>query len=239
MSSAPPNAVLPAKPVGNDPDDLAPTRWSLIGRLKNLDDQESWREFFETYWRLINNVALKAGLNHIEAEEVVQETVMSVCRNMSGFEASPRAGSFKSWLLGVTRWRMTDQFRLRKRLGTVPPPDRGSERLEDNKAEGAGRVIDPPEAIEQWEALWNAEWDNHVLDAALEKLKKEVAPRQFQVFFLHVIKQEPVMEVVRSLRVNPGAVYLVKHRVTKVFKKIVKEVEEGLSKLPVDPAKRG
>ena len=33
----------------NQPDELIPTRWSLIGRLKNWDDQVSWREFFDTY----------------------------------------------------------------------------------------------------------------------------------------------------------------------------------------------
>ena len=37
----------------NDPDELLPTRWTLIERLKNWDDQESWRQFFDTYWKLI------------------------------------------------------------------------------------------------------------------------------------------------------------------------------------------
>jgi len=29
------------------------TRWSLIGRLKDWGDQQSWQEFFDTYWKLI------------------------------------------------------------------------------------------------------------------------------------------------------------------------------------------
>src|SRR5579862_1370458 len=28
------------------------TRASLLGRLKDLDDQASWQEFLDTYWRL-------------------------------------------------------------------------------------------------------------------------------------------------------------------------------------------
>ena len=55
-----------------EPDDLTPTRWTLIGRLKNWDDQESWREFFDTYWRLIYATAIRSGLTPVEAEEVVQ-----------------------------------------------------------------------------------------------------------------------------------------------------------------------
>ena len=50
----------------------APTRRSLVNRLRNRSDQESWREFFNTYWKLIYAVALKAGLTDQEAEDVVQ-----------------------------------------------------------------------------------------------------------------------------------------------------------------------
>ena len=83
----------------NDPDELLPTRWTLIERLKNWDDQESWRQFFETYWKLIYGVAIKSGLTHPEAQDVVQETVMSVCKSMQNFKADPAHGSFKAWLL--------------------------------------------------------------------------------------------------------------------------------------------
>ena len=52
--------------------DSIPTRQSLLARLKDWEDQASWREFFDTYWRLIHAVALKAGLNEVEAQEVVR-----------------------------------------------------------------------------------------------------------------------------------------------------------------------
>ncbi len=58
------------------------TRWSLLTRLKNWDDQESWKEFFDTYWRLIYNVAIKAGLSDAEAQDVVQETVLTVAEKL-------------------------------------------------------------------------------------------------------------------------------------------------------------
>jgi len=112
----------------NNQDELIPTRWTLIEKLKNWDDQESWREFFDTYWKLIYGVAIKSGLTHPEAQDAVQETVMSVCRNMPNFKADPSFGSFKSWLLNLTRWRIVDQIRKRPasrpadtgRVWTVP-----------------------------------------------------------------------------------------------------------------------
>ena len=38
-------------------DDSLLTRRTLLSRLRNLDDQESWRTFFDLYWRLLYNVA--------------------------------------------------------------------------------------------------------------------------------------------------------------------------------------
>src|SRR5881409_3786480 len=57
-------------------DELIPTRWSRVARLKDLGDQQSWREFFDTYSRLIRGVAIKSGLTEAEAEDVVQETII-------------------------------------------------------------------------------------------------------------------------------------------------------------------
>src|SRR6266700_480359 len=120
-----------------DSDELLATRWTLIERLKNWDDQESWRQFFDTYWKLIYGVAIKSGLTHPEAQDVVQETVISVCKSMHNFKADPAYGSFKAWLLNLTRWRITDQFRKRRAaLNTrEKPPTSGSESSESSESD--------------------------------------------------------------------------------------------------------
>jgi len=74
----------------------APTRRSLLSRLRQWDDQESWQDFFSTYSKLIYGVALRAGLAEAEAEDIVQETVISVARQMPNFRYDPAQGSFKS-----------------------------------------------------------------------------------------------------------------------------------------------
>ena len=56
------------------------TRKSLIARLENWDDQRTWDEFYQTYWRLIYSVGLKAGLRSDEAFDVVQETILSIAK---------------------------------------------------------------------------------------------------------------------------------------------------------------
>ena len=211
----------------NDPDELLATRWTLIERLKNWDDQESWRQFFETYWRLIYGVAIKSGLTHPEAQDVVQETVMSVCKSMHNFKADPAYGSFKAWLLNLTRWRITDQVRKRRRGVNAKEdlPNSGSNG-DTTSTPIEERVPDP--AGNALEALWNDEWENHIVDAALERVKQQSSAKHYQIFFLQAIKQIPSVKVAETLNVKVDQVYLIKHRLTKIFEEALKELETKL-----------
>src|SRR6266446_4310586 len=53
--------------------------------MKDWGDREGWQIFFDTYWRLIYNRAIYAGLTDPEAQDVVQETFISVAKAMPDF----------------------------------------------------------------------------------------------------------------------------------------------------------
>src|ERR1044071_5071221 len=95
-------------------DSMLPTRQSLLSRLRDWQDQDGWREFFDTYWRLIYNVARKSGLGDLEAQEGVQTTFISLSRRMPNFRYEPARGSFKSWLRVVARSRISVYRRTEK-----------------------------------------------------------------------------------------------------------------------------
>src|SRR6266571_4113455 len=76
------------------PDGSLTTRSTLLCRLRNLEDQESWRTFFDRYWELLYNVARRSGLGEPEAQDVVQETVIAVGQSDARFSLRPGA-----WLL--------------------------------------------------------------------------------------------------------------------------------------------
>src|SRR5262245_16292279 len=90
------------KNSGPDSSEFLPTRSSLLQRLKGWDNDSDWREFFETYKRSIHGLAMKCGLTHAEAEEVVQNTMVAVAKQMPEFEYDRRVGSFKGWLFTIT-----------------------------------------------------------------------------------------------------------------------------------------
>ena len=203
-------------------EEIIPTRVTLLKRIKDMDDSDSWREFFETYWKLIYGYALRYGLTEAEAEEVVQETVIEVSRKMPGFNYDP-ARSFKAWLLHTTRWRIQDQLRKRKRANAAarPGPETGTH------TDLIERVPDP--AGDYLTALWEEEWQNNLMAAALDKIKVKVKPRQYQIFDLYVLKEWPVEKVAQTLRVSSGQVYLAKFKICRMLKKEIKALETKMT----------
>lgn len=203
-------------------DEFIPTRRSLLSRLKDWDDQESWKDFFNTYWKLIYSVALKSGLSDPEAQDVVQEAVLSVAKKMQEFKYDPAVGSFKSWLLLITRRRIADHLRKQYRQ----PPAAEHRAPDTARTATAERVADP--APFNLEMIWEEEWEKNLMDAAIQRVKKQVKPKQYQIFDFYVLKKWPVTKVARTLNVNMGQVYLAKHRVTALIKKELRALEKRM-----------
>jgi RNA polymerase sigma-70 factor (ECF subfamily) len=205
-------------------DEFLPTRWSLLSRLKDWDDQESWRQFFDTYWQLIYSTAVKAGLSEAEAQDVVQEVIISVARKMGEFTTDPASGSFKSWLMNLTRWRITDQFRKRARDQALRHSPAQRSPHDNTQTATVERVPDP--AAQQLEAEWEQEWAKNVAHVALARVKNRVKPEMFQLFDLLVTKQWPALKVARRLRVSLAQVYYAKYKVSALAKAEIRKLEK-------------
>src|SRR5438105_14462099 len=85
---------------------LEATRHSLLTRLKKSEDQEGWQRFFDTYAGVIHALALRSGLNQAEADDALQETMLSVAKEMPNFKYDPMRGSFKACLFQISRRRI-------------------------------------------------------------------------------------------------------------------------------------
>jgi RNA polymerase sigma-70 factor (ECF subfamily) len=197
------------------------TRATLLNRLKDLGDGDSWEQFFNVYWRLIYGVARKAGLDNGEAMDVVQETMAAVARHMPGFKYDPAIGSFKGWLLNMARWRITDQLRKRGPLKRHRSRTHG-----DAISDTLGRI--PDERLDL-NAIWEADWQNNLFEAALENVKLRLEPEKFQIFDFYVNKEWSVKKVAETFKVSENVVYLVKSRVTGLLREEVRRLENEVT----------
>jgi RNA polymerase sigma factor (sigma-70 family) len=205
--------------LASSPDELIPTRESLLSRLKDWTDEASWKEFFDTYWRLIYGVARQAGLTEAEAQDAVQDTIISVAKAMPRFHYDPAIGSFKSWLRQLTRWRIDDQLRKKQYQedGRRHPKERPlgtatQERLADSSGASLERV-------------WEVEWLKTVTQAALARIRGQTDPHQYQMFYLHLVKEIPAHEVAHRLGVKTMAVYFATRKISKMMQKEVRRLE--------------
>ncbi|SRR6266568_575181 len=218
-------------------DEFIPTRRSLLSRLKDWEDQASWQEFFDTYSRLIYCIAVKAGLTDAEAQDVVQETVIVVARKIPGFKYDPALGSFKSWLMLITRRRIEKQMKKRMPVGVHASACRPAfgfqgtlkrelQREDTQRTATVERIPDPTGF--DLEAAWDAEWERNLWDAALARVKAQLKPKQFQMFDLYVLKEWPVKDVARALGVSTTHIYVNKHRVAGMIKAELKRLKREM-----------
>lgn len=202
------------------PHEFIPTRRSLLSRLRNHGDDDSWREFFDTYWRLIYAQATKSGLNDADAQEVVQETVIAIARKIKDFQYDKTKGKFKGWLLHTTRWKIHDQLRKKQRDGLLYAP-----RQMTSSSRTATLERMPGDAGDDLEATWDRDFKRSQLDEAIRRVKGKVKAKQYQIFDLYVNREWPVKKVAETLGINVGSVYLAKHRVGNLLKKEIKQLE--------------
>ena len=199
----------------SDVPDYNRTRTTMVHGLRDLEDQKVWNRFFESYWKLIYHSARKAGLDDADAQEVVQETVITVTKKIGGFDYDRNKGSFKGWLMQTTKWKIADQFRK-------------INRTKSRESDAMSEIIEElPDELANVDTFWKDNWQKELFDAAIEKTRDEVNPLYFQIYNRLVVKEIKAKNVARELAVPVSQVYLAKHRVTEAIKKSVEEMNDG------------
>jgi RNA polymerase sigma-70 factor (ECF subfamily) len=187
---------------------LLETRSSLINRLKDTINGESWEVFFNTYWELIFSVARRAGLSEADSQDIVQETILKVHKSLDRFQYNRERGSFKGWLRTITRSRLTEHFKKQQRQPQTQQPREDEDDPLANLADPQGPEL---------ERIWNEEWSRSLIQRSLAFLKQQVSLKQYQIFKCHCIDEWTVKEVCDALNVNAAQVYMAKQRVGKIF----------------------
>lgn len=190
--------------MANHSEELIPTKASLLGRLKNPEDQSSWQEFFDTYSKLIYGVARKAGLNEVDARNVLHATTESVAEHMPKFKYDPKIGSFKAWLLSLTRLQIiAEACKPRSAVAT-------------NSAAGA---VD---------RLWEKEWEINILEAAVANVKRRLEPAKYQIYDFCVNKKSSPEKVAAVFGLLVDQVLDAQREITEMIQAEAKRLEQRM-----------
>lgn len=174
------------------------TSAALINRVKDLDDEEGWKQFFDRYRRLVMSIGRRHGLTEWEAEEVAQEVFARVARSIGVFETGGRPGAFRRWLGQLTAWCALDARRKRGIIATpiIRAKDRSEERLPSEDRIPAPGSEDPVAEV--------TDRDFHEL--LLRRLKQLVSEKDYQIYHLVTFEGWSPAQVAARFHLRRGTV---------------------------------
>jgi RNA polymerase sigma factor (sigma-70 family) len=200
--------------MADEGEELIPTRASLLGRLKNPQDQASWQEFFDTYSSLIYSVARKAGLNDDAAKAVLEATMNSVAELMPKFRYDPDLGSFKSWLQQIIRLQI-----ISRTLKPRPLSGTSARKTAAIESDRSGQAVDQ---------MWETEWKTNLQKVAVANVKRRLDPKKYQIYDLQVNKQLPPEKVAAAMGLSVEEVNAAKQNIAEMILTEVKRLEEKM-----------
>ncbi|MEW6252402.1 MAG: hypothetical protein AB1716_17320, partial [Planctomycetota bacterium] len=80
-------------------------------------------------------------------------------------------------------------------------------------------------AADQWEPLWEQDWQAAVLRQCLEEARQHVGAATFRAFELFATQGWPAERVAAELDLTTNAVFLAKHRVLKLMRELLPQVQ--------------
>jgi RNA polymerase sigma-70 factor (ECF subfamily) len=173
------------------------TSLSLLARLADAPDDADWRRLLALYQPLLRAWLARAGVADTDADDLGQEVLLVVFREVKGFEWRG-AGAFRGWLRGILANRVRDHFRARGRR-----PATGAN-LSDLES--------PASALS---GVWDREHDEHVVAVLLRQAEPHFEALTWRAFRRHVLEGAAAADVAGELGLSLNSVLLAKSRVLK------------------------
>jgi RNA polymerase sigma-70 factor (ECF subfamily) len=180
-------------------------------RVRDGKDALAWSHFVRIYEPLAFKLCRRYGLQHADASDVVQEVFAAIAAAMPRFCYDAARGSFRSWLMKVTRSKLANYFSERGRRETPI----------DSKSLVEPADFDERPDIERDESL-NLKWN--LFDRVVAQIRPEFRPATWSAFWLTAMQGFTAEDVAKHLGISVEAVYIAKSRVLKRLRIRVQEV---------------
>ncbi|MBI2514349.1 MAG: sigma-70 family RNA polymerase sigma factor [Opitutae bacterium] len=187
------------------------TNETLLDRVKCADAHDAWREFFHAYGAVILRYAQKLGLDEHRAEEVLQETMVTLMRQLPEFDYDRGRGRFRNYLLTIVHRKSLAAMRRAKGEPAV------SLDSEDPWGQRALHDVLPAETLRAAQHAAEERWREATMEDALARLAADpaLAETTWPVFRAYVVESRPVAEVAEAFGLKENAVYQIKNRLIR------------------------
>ncbi|MCA8992223.1 MAG: sigma-70 family RNA polymerase sigma factor [Planctomycetaceae bacterium] len=194
------------------------TSLSLLSRLRQSPESESWDRLVRLYTPLINAWLRKYDVQANDADDLVQEVLLAVSKDLGKFEHAGQPGAFRGWLKAIMVNRLRKFWRFRDRN----PQARGESDIDARLA-----LLDDPAS--QITVLWNREHDQYVLQQLLAIVEPQFESTTWKAFRRVVLDGAKPGDVAQELGISLNAVCLAKSRVTRRLRQESEGIVESSS----------
>ena len=134
------------------------TRQTLIAKIKDQYDEQSWDEFVNFYKPYIYVVVRNMGIDTKDIEDVCQKILLVIWTDLPKFKYEPQKCKFRTWMNQIT-FNCTRNFRRRDQ----------AYQKRNNKAAldcDEAAIIEP-----EVNDLMEREWKKHITQLALDNIR--------------------------------------------------------------------
>lgn len=183
------------------------TSVSLLDRARGDSGSEAWGRLSDLYSPLIRNWLRRYQLQDSDVDDLVQEVLLTVSRELPRFSHSGNPGAFRNWLRTILVHRVQTFWRSRK----YQPSAKGGSSLLDELRE-------LEDETSHASRLWNTEHDRQVLSRLLDQIRPRFQESTWEAFYRQMFGGESAAEVASALGTPVHAAYVAKSRVLNALR---------------------
>lgn len=188
------------------------TRHSLIQRLQDGSDNAAWEEFSSIYRPIIVRIALRKQLQFDDAEDLAQQVLLLVLKNISKWKTDPARARFRTWLQTVARNATINAL---------------SRRPKDQASGGTTSLQQLNQSPDKADSLWfDLEWQRETLRWVAQQVRGEFESTTWTAFWDTTIEELSAQEVAERIGKSVGAVYIARSRVMQRIKQRIADLDE-------------
>jgi RNA polymerase sigma-70 factor (ECF subfamily) len=177
------------------------TRQSLLIRAQ-AGEADAWNDLLVLYRPLIISWLNRQGVPPCDLEDLSQEVLLSVVKNLPDYEHSGNRGAFRCWLRTIVCRRTADYWRA---IDADTQARGGS-----GAAAALQEIADPDSALNR---QWDEEHDRYVVRCLLELVEEEFEPITLKAFRRLALDGVSGAEAAQELGLSMAAVYMAKSRI--------------------------
>ena len=184
------------------------TSLSLIARIRQSSDHESWDRMVDMYSPLLRRWLGKYDVQDADADDIVQDVLVAIARELPAFEHNRRVGAFRTWLRRILVNRLRNHWRARQHRPLATGDSSLLERL--------NQLEDNSSSITR---VWDTEHDRAVVVHLLDLIRPNFLPKTWEAFHRQMFGGKRAVDVASELNMPLSSVYVARSRVLSALRR--------------------